>query len=203
MVDFGHYDEKSRFDYRVLLNQIPDLKGQIIGGHTIVWGHTIEFKKFTSPIYSKYGYTISENAGMRVECSCGWFDQDILPKVTEMIDSVWHNQFIDPRPPQKEKKVNFQKLESIITDHIQGTYVEMDYITIPVEFLEDCPDDYVRILLNLLKAEGAVVHFEFDTRMLIIVDDNMSDAGVEKLTDMLAGYDSIGTKKVRVLKNGR
>ena len=190
---------KTRFDFKKIIKTIPDLKGQIIGGHTIVRGHRISFKKFTSPILSKYGDVISENAGMRADCSCGWFEKDILPKVLEIRNNITNfaDQVQFGLKPKQE--VNFQLLEKFIMEHIQGTFVEMEYIVITQEFLEDVTTDFCKALLSLLKTSGAVLHFDFDIRDYIVIDDAMSDAAIAELTEMLAGYE-VGTRKVRVLR---
>lgn len=185
------------FNWKKFLKTIPDLKGQIIGSHTVVWGHKITFKKFTNPILSRYGDTLSENAGMTAMCECGWMEKDILPKVVERrLGCMSNTSGLLTKPV-----VDFQLLEKAIMEHIQGTYEEVEYIVIPLEFLEDIPDGFRKALLSLLKASGAVMHLDFDTRNYLIIDDAMPDSAIAELTEMLAGYE-VGTRKVRVLRNG-
>lgn len=183
------------FPWRDFLKTIPDLKGQIIGSHTIVWGHKLTFKKFTDPILNRYGDVLSENAGMSVRCECGWMEKDILPRVTSQsfVPQNITSGFL------AKPQVDFQLVEKVIMEHIQGTFEELEYIVIPLEFLEDIPDGFRKALLELLKNSGAVMQFEYDTRNYLIIDDAMSDEAIAELTEMLAGYE-VGTRKVRVLR---
>lgn len=188
-------------EWQSILKSLPNLEGQIIGGHTIVWGHKVSFKKFTQPILSKYGDVLSENAGMRATCTCGWDVPDILPMVMppkpkdstgqRIVDSCY---FVPTNQP------DFQLLEKLILDHVSGVFEEVEYTVLPLEWFEDMGQPgYLLVLAKLLRDSGAIMQFEFDTRSYLLIDDKMSDTDVAKLAEMLEGH-PIGGRKVRVLR---
>jgi hypothetical protein len=186
------------FKWQEILKSLPNLEGQIIGGSTIIWGHKVSFKKFTNPILSKYGDILSENAGMRATCTCGWDKADILPEITIQGPPIGTRH----EPLYSKPHPNFQLLEGLILSHISGVFEEVEYTVLSQEWFEGVGQPgYLQALFELLRSSGAIVHFDFDTRNYLIIDDKMSDDAVAKLAEMLEGH-PVGSRKVRVLRNG-
>jgi hypothetical protein len=196
------------YKWQEILKSLPNLEGQIIGGNTIIWGHKVSFKKFTNPILSKYGDVLSENAGMKANCTCGWEEANIIPMIIpppisdpfQGLTSAWHK----PQP-------DFQLLEELIIGHITTmairnnlrypVFEEVEYTVLSQHWFEDMEQPgYLQALFELLRNSNAIVHFDFDTRNYLIIDDKMNDEAVAKLAEMLEGH-PVGSRKVRVLRN--
>lgn len=203
-------EEVEKESWKDAIKEIDDLRGQFIGGHTILWDHSITFKKIIHPIYNAHGDVVRQNPEMRVNCSCGWSMDDCLSKVVEEVTEKVTNYFGVPGVPEKtiiKKEVNKTKLEELIYSHLPvqpPEFTEAEYVSFSMEWIENMGSTqpkYTEKLLRVIKQFGGVLHLEFDTRTYILIDDRMSDEAIGIIKDLLEGH-PIGTKKVRVLKNG-
>lgn len=185
--------------WREAIKKIPSLAGQIIGGHTIIWGHKISFKKSVEEIKSKYGDKLDEIQHMRCECSCGWKEEDVIPFITPKIRVGW-DQFGDPTYNVRPLGPDFQMLEELILKHVNGTFEEVSYSCFTQGWLEDSPEGFINHFVNLLQTSDAILNFDFNSRSYLLIDDKMNEAAIKELVEMFAGYE-IGEKKVRVLRN--
>jgi hypothetical protein len=187
-------------EWRETLKKIPNLKGQFIGGRTILWDHKISFTKKIIPIRSKHGDILNEQTMMQANCSCGWYIEDVLPLVTPVLKDLQgipiKNTFRGPTPP------DYDKLEELVVNHINPrSETEIEYITFPHEWFDNLGQPrLLEKLCRLILNNNGYLHFIFDSREWLLIDDNINDTAIAELKEILDGH-PMGVKKVRVIRN--